>query len=126
VGDLDGQSSVASGTQWRAQVVILVHNASHNPIPGAIVTGIWSNASNNPVSCTTNSIGSCILARNGLRFNNDPSVTFTVSNVSLTAYTYNPAANHDPETDSNGTAITVAAPIVAPTSTATATASPTP
>jgi hypothetical protein len=37
-------------------------------------------------------------------------VTFTVSSVVKTGYTYMPASNHDPDGDSNGTAITVHKP----------------
>jgi hypothetical protein len=37
-------------------------------------------------------------------------VTFTVSNVTKSGSTYNGGANHDPDADSNGTAIVVAKP----------------
>jgi hypothetical protein len=37
-------------------------------------------------------------------------VTFTVSNITLGSNTYNAGANHDPDGDSNGTAITVLQP----------------
>lgn len=41
---------------------------------------------------------------------NKSSVTFTISNISHATLTYDPAANNDPDGDSNGTAITVRKP----------------
>ncbi len=79
-------------------------------MPGVIVSGVWSQGSANPVACTTNSIGSCILARNNLLIGSHPSVTFTVMNASLASYAYDPGQNHDPEADSNGTIIVIAQP----------------
>ena len=38
------------------------------------------------------------------------SVTFAVTSISHASYTYEPATNHDPDGDSNGTSITIAAP----------------
>jgi hypothetical protein len=35
------------------------------------------------------------------------SVTYTVTNLSATGYTYDAAANSDPDGDSNGTSITI-------------------
>jgi hypothetical protein len=39
------------------------------------------------------------------------SVRFTVTGVTLANSTYTSAANHDPETDSNGTTISVVRPL---------------
>ena len=38
------------------------------------------------------------------------SVTFTVTNLQLSGYTYDSASNHDPDADSTGTKVTIARP----------------
>jgi hypothetical protein len=40
----------------------------------------------------------------------DASVTFTMSNAALATYAYDAGQNHDPDGDSNGTAITIMRP----------------
>lgn len=104
VGDLDG-TKAAAARRWSATVTITVHDASHNAIASATVTGNWGTGGS--VACTTNSSGQCSLNKTGLTA---ASVTFTVTNVSKSGATYSAAANHDPDGDSNGTAITITKP----------------
>jgi hypothetical protein len=108
VGDLDG-SSVPVVNGWNATVTITVHDASHNPVSGAVVTGSWSSGATGSSTCTTNASGQCSVTKTGIR-NTSNSVTFTVSNVTKIGFSYTAAANHDPDADSTGTVIIIAKP----------------
>jgi hypothetical protein len=104
--DLDG---VVSGQQntWTATVTVGVHDGSHASVVNATVSGSWSSGSPSPSgSCITGTNGRCTLSVANIpkKIGN---VTFTVTNVSQGTSTYTPEANHDPEADSNGTAIKV-------------------
>lgn len=109
VGDLDGSASNVSLRFWRASITITVHNATHAPAANAKVTGSWSGGPTGSSSCTTNSSGQCTVSKN-LSRSNYASATFSVTNVTLSGYTYDSSANHDPDGDSNGTSITVYRP----------------
>ncbi|MCI0397213.1 MAG: Ig-like domain-containing protein [Chloroflexi bacterium] len=108
VGDLDG-AGTPSGRRWNATVTITVHDQNDNPVAGATVTGNWSNGASGSSTCTTNSNGQCSVTKTNIQ-QNKPSVRFTVTNVTKSSYTYNPAGNHDPDGDSNGTFIVVNRP----------------
>ena len=106
VGDLDGSSSWVTASKWKAQTVVIVHDANHAVLPGVKVTGVWTG--NTTVSCTTNVNGRCTVSK---RFGKaKASVTFTVTNLQLSGYTYDSASNHDPDADSTGTKVTVTRP----------------
>ncbi len=83
-----------------------VHDLNHSPaLDGAVVTGVWSVGDSS--SCTTvGSTGMCVVSLVGLR-KNVGSVSFTVTDVTLTGAVYTPAANHDVDGSSDGTSITV-------------------
>ena len=109
VGDLDAMTS-NDGRTWSAIVEVAVHDANHNPIDGATVTGVWSTSGLNSTVCTTGElggIGTCIFLFPGLR---KKSVTFTVTSVVMPGQTYVATSNHDPDGSSNGTTITVIKP----------------
>ena len=108
VGDLDG-TSTSQSNRWTATVTITVHNANHNPLANATVTGNWSNGASGAATCTTGSNGTCSVTKSGIR-NGKSSVTFTVSNVTRASYTFESASNHDPDGSSNGTRIVVRKP----------------
>ncbi len=107
VGDLDG---IAAGSRaWRARVTVLVLDAGQSPVSNATVSGSWSNGYSGSDQCVTAADGTCSLTTG--RINRKVgSVTFTVTNLSRSGYTYNPAANQDPDGDSNGTVIVVSKP----------------
>jgi hypothetical protein len=107
IGDLDGTSS-GSG-RWTATVTITLHDANHNPVANATVSGNWSNGASGTGSCTTNSNGQCSVSKNDIA-RAKSSVTFTVNNVSRSGFTYNSNNNHDPDGSSNGTRIVVRKP----------------
>jgi choice-of-anchor B domain-containing protein len=106
VGDLDGSSVIANNGKWTASVTVTVHDAADNPISGAQVTGTWSNGASGTSVCTTDGAGSCQVS-NGLIRRNINSADFSISSIVASGYSYNAGANHDPDGDSNGTAITV-------------------
>lgn len=108
VGDLDA-ASTKQGTKWTANVTITVHDANHNPLANATVTGNWSNGATGTASCTTGSNGQCSVNKSGIR-GGKSSVTFTVNNVTRSSYTYASASNHDPDGSSNGTRIVIPKP----------------
>jgi hypothetical protein len=109
VGDLDGSSAAQNRKRWRATVTITVHDASEGLLSGVTVSGNWGNGTSGSGSCTTGADGTCSITSSTIS-NSQTSVSFSVSDLSLSGYTYQPSANHDPDGDSDGTTITIAAP----------------
>jgi thermitase len=107
VGDLDG-SSAGSKSTWSALVTVTVHNTSHQPVAGATVTGAWGGAMTGTGECTTGSDGKCVIASGSAR-KRESAASFTVSGIA-NGLSYAAADNHDPESDSTGTVITIAKP----------------
>jgi PKD repeat protein len=103
VGDLDG-ATTGSGGSWTATVTATVHATGEALLANATVTGTWSLGGSS--SCTTNSVGECAVSKASIP-NKTHSVTFTVTGVTHATRTYNGVANHDPDGDGTGTAITV-------------------
>ncbi|HET6595329.1 MAG TPA: Ig-like domain-containing protein [Anaerolineales bacterium] len=108
IGDLDA-SSARQGNRWNATVTVMVHDASHNPVANATVSGTWSNGATGTSSCTTGSNGQCTLTKTGIR-NGKSRVTFTVSSVTRTNFIYASSGNHDPDGSSTGTRIVIRKP----------------
>jgi serine protease AprX len=110
VGDLDASTTWnARRTRWTATVTVSVHSAApgHSPVNGVKVSFSLSDGTKR--SCTTGSTGACVVSKANPA--NIPDLTFTVTNLTLTGQAYVPGSNHDPEIDSNGTAITVNKPV---------------
>jgi hypothetical protein len=105
VGDLDGWKQNNKKT-WSAIVEITIHDASHNPLNGATINGTWDPAGLASDECTTGGGGTCIMLYPGLK-KKQSSVSFTVTSVTMDGQTYEPADNHDPDGDSDGTTIVV-------------------
>ncbi len=103
IGDLDGNRVVRPSGAWTAKVTVAAHNQYHAVLAGATVSGQWSDATTS--SCVTGTNGRCIVVKS--LGSSVPSVTFTVQSVTKSGYPYAPAANHDPDGDSNGTVITI-------------------
>jgi hypothetical protein len=106
VGNLD-RVSTSQPKGWTATVTITVHNGNHTPVANATVNGAWNGGGT--ASCATNTSGQCPVAKSGIP-KKTGSVTFTVVNVRGPAVTYDSAAAHDPDGDSNGASITVPRP----------------
>jgi hypothetical protein len=110
VGDLDGSSAwVLRRWYWQATVTIAVHDANHNPLSGATVSGAWSKGYSGSAQCTTDSNGKCVVSTGSL-WRTTGRATFTVNDVARSSFTYAPTDNHDPDGDSNGTRIIVSKP----------------
>lgn len=112
VGELYGGGSVESGFGpasfvWRATVSIRVHDAYHEPVSGATVSGQWSGGASGSASCLTDGSGACNVVKSGLA-PGTASVSLSVSGISKGSDPYLPDHNHDP--GGNGTAITVYKP----------------
>ena len=85
---------------------VYVHNPSHNPVAGASVSVTWSGAYSGSASCaSTDDTGMCYFRTGYLPTGG--TVTLTVTGVTYSGASYNPAHNHDPDGDSNGTSITI-------------------
>jgi len=104
VGDLDGSASSDRST-WAATVEVTVHDADHNLLNGVTVTGTWS-IGGSSATCTTGDTGSCTVGQASLQ-QSVPSVTFTVTAVTMTGQAYDAGANHDVDGSSDGTTITI-------------------
>ena len=107
VADLDGYS-VESGRLWEANVTVTVVDAQDAPVAGAIVSGIWSGIASGSVAATTGADGQVTVTSELVR-DKRKAVVFTVDNIALSGYSYDPAANTDPDgpSDSDGTTISV-------------------
>lgn len=110
VADLDGSAVLTNnGNRWKATVTIKVVNAGNQPVSGVKVKVQWSNGATGNVTCTTNTSGICSVVKTRIA-KNKASVRLTVNNLIKSGYTYNGSANTDPDSDSNGTWITVFKP----------------
>jgi lysyl oxidase len=109
VADLDrtAKGKGKSG-KWDASVIVTVRDDAGIVVTGATVAGNWSGAISRSASGVTASNGTVTLTTG--QISGGTSVTFTVTNVTGTGLTYAPAENTDPDTDSNGTAITIPHP----------------
>jgi hypothetical protein len=105
VGDLDGFSNVVRN-KWNATVFVAIHDVNENPVAGATVNGTWIDGTSGTGTCMTDSDGKCSISINNLK-SNIPNVTFVVNDVTKSGFLYEPNENHDPEGDSDGTAITI-------------------
>ncbi|HEU5184594.1 MAG TPA: CARDB domain-containing protein [Gemmatimonadaceae bacterium] len=111
IGDLDG-FPMRGASSWSATVDITVHDANHQPLNGVTVVGRWSRSGLNSNTCTTGDgggNGTCIVLFPSISLGASQ-IRFTVSSATRTGFTYESAANHDPDGDSNGTAIIVRRP----------------
>jgi len=107
VGDIDGSSVPAAKSRWVASATVLIHDdVEASPGEGVTITGSWSNGANGSGECVTNPSGICTISKGNLK-NNVSSVTFTVTGVTAANTAYDSAANHDPDSDSNGTVIVI-------------------
>ena len=109
VGDLDGSSAPGRTGRWDATVTITVHSDDESPVPGVTVEGIWSAGASGAGTCVTNIAGSCDITKTSIK-TSVTSVLFSVSGVSLEDTVYASPQNHDPESDSDGSSISVNQP----------------
>jgi len=103
VKDLDAAKTL-SKTSWKATITITVKDANGAAVSGAVVNGTFNGST--AVSCTTGTNGQCSVSATAK--NTVASITYAVTNVTASGYTYNASGNSDPDGDSNGTSITIA------------------
>jgi len=90
VGNLTGSSARSGGHNWKATATITVLDASNAAVANATVSGAFTGGS--PLTCVTNTSGVCSITSANIS-TSITSTVFTVSNISGTGMTYNPAAN---------------------------------
>jgi serine protease len=90
VGNMTGAKS-AKGKNWNATVTITALDQNNAAVSGVVVTGSWSGAKTGTASCTTATNGSCSVSTGNM--STGTSVTFTVTNLAKSGYTYNSGAN---------------------------------
>ncbi|MGD2028096.1 MAG: PKD domain-containing protein, partial [Anaerolineales bacterium] len=105
IGDLDG-SRITIKNRWVAIVNIFVHEEQEQPVADAEVTGTWSNGFDGSSACTTDANGWCQVQSAEI-LKKTSSVDFSIDAVSHATLAYTADDNHDPETDSDGSMITV-------------------
>jgi hypothetical protein len=108
VGDLD-RSGANNGKTWTATATVQIDTDAHAVVPDAVVSAVWSVGPATPVTCTTGADGRCSVSRGGIA-KKTGSATLTVTSVTHATRAYQQGANHEPDGDSNGTAITVLKP----------------
>ena len=106
IGDMDGQSSGQQNT-WTARVILTMHRMTHAWAADVFVNGSWSIGGT--ATCQSGSNGRCIVDLPNIP-RKTRSVTFTINSVTGPRSIYVPAANHDPDGDSNGISYTVGNP----------------
>ena len=107
VADLDGSSSTTGWWfVWQATVDIQVSDNLNQPVSGADVDIQWSDGATD--SCATDGSGVCRIT--GFQWIWAGSISLSVVDVYHPDLTYDPAANDDPDGDSDGTRITIRRP----------------
>ncbi len=109
VADLDGVGQNTTSSKWKSNVTIEVRDDFGQLVTNATVTGTWSKGSPTSSSCITNATGRCTVSSGAVARTTVASIKFTVTAIAA-GLPYAPVDNRDPESDSNGTAITVARP----------------
>lgn len=106
VSDLDNVMHLEIKGRWYAGVAVFIVDEFGFPVANATVYGSWSQGYYGLVTCTTDSQGVCTLYSAPIK-KNVASTTFTVVIVDHAALDYYPAANSDPDGDSDGTTIVI-------------------
>ncbi|MGD8342984.1 MAG: hypothetical protein PVF71_00800 [Desulfobacterales bacterium] len=107
VADLDGSSSTTGWWfVWQATVDIQISDNLNQPVSGADVDIQWSDGST--ASCATDGSGICRIV--GFQWIWAGSISVSVVDVYHPDLTYDPAANDDPDGDSDGTRIVIQGP----------------
>ena len=108
VGDLDGAATGQKG-RWQATVTVTVYDAAEKAVADAVVSVNWSGGITGATSCTTDASGQCSVTSD-LVGKKNANITLAVTGVTENGLTYESTANHDPDGDSDGGAITVNKP----------------
>lgn len=79
---------------WSVDIDVAAHAADPVVLPGAVVTVQLSGGLTGTRTCTTGVDGACRIA-SGWISNKATSITFTITNVSLSGFAYDPMLNHN-------------------------------
>ncbi len=109
IADLDGYGVQIVG-RWMAVAVVHVQDEDGHPVAGATVQGAWLGGIVVPGACITNETGRCSISTTAYRRTSQ--VTFQVNDVIVGGADYDPAANEDPDGDSDGTSLIVTQPVL--------------
>jgi PKD repeat protein len=96
VGDIIISADVRTSRSFtlaKVTVTIPILDGSNTPVKEAMVYGHWSGAYTDIVSGTTKGEGKITFKTGWVRILDDRTFTFTVDNVVLTGWTYDPSAN---------------------------------
>ena len=89
---LEGSAVAEPRGRWSAHAIVTVANQDNTPEPGVTVAGSWGDGSTGSSTCVTTGDGSCEVQKNNLK-GNVASVSFTVSGVTKSGMTHDPAAD---------------------------------
>lgn len=103
-GDLDGIAT--NKASWSAKVTITMHDASDKPLAGVTVGAAWGGGAKGTARCKTGRQGTCVVTSPSVA-PGTTEVTLKMLGATLNGYTYDAAANHDPDGSSDGTFIVV-------------------
>jgi subtilisin family serine protease len=92
VGAANGFSTPVKNN-WTATLDVTVHDASHAPVAGALVTVVWSGGASGSATAVTNSSGVASVTTSAINRKRS-SVSMNVSNITGTGLSYNSGANH--------------------------------
>lgn len=106
IGDLDGTVVNINSKRWKSGITITAHNIFDETKSNATVYGQWSGSVSGNTSCTTDINGVCKVLSDSMRSSSSVA-TFTVTNIVHSTDPYDATLNADPDSDSNGTVITV-------------------
>lgn len=86
--------STSGSTTWTGSVTVKVTNSAGVAVNGVSVTGAWSPTTTAAGGCTTDAFGQCTITPAAGAFpSGQLTETWTVSNLSLSGYSYAPASN---------------------------------
>lgn len=106
IGDLDGNEfPTSSGGAMSASVLAMVHDAEHRPVSRARVRGSWSDGVSGSSQCETETDGTCPLASRRFADQQGLQLTLAIRGVEGSELTYDKAANHDIDGETDGTTI---------------------
>jgi len=91
VADIAMAKSNSGPKNWKAQATVTVVDGSGNPVEGASVTGAFSGAVSNSFSKPTGPDGTALFESGMVR--GPGTVNFCVTDITLSGYTYDSAAN---------------------------------
>ncbi|TXS96543.1 S8 family serine peptidase [Parahaliea maris] len=107
IGDLDADRVELSRNRWQAVAYVSVHDQDDLPLAGVSVQGSWGGAASGSGTCDTLGNGRCEVSKPNLKANTD-SASFTVTSLTHSdGRAYLPAANHDPDGDSDGAVLLI-------------------